>query len=315
MNFIDTSVVTVHERFFFREAFSYFLIFTALLLVVCWIQFLHPIAYVYLISEDNIGEYSTSVAFAVAACFFFAVAKRSAGLNRLFMFFMTFLNILIAGEEISWGQRIFGVDTPELLRNINQQGEITLHNIGSLQGASFHEVAGVFLQILMVISVLKNRLSQSFDSIRSLSLPPVSLWPAAVVVSYVLVAMPMVKGDEIAEALLAFLVLIWSILITRELRAQVVSERDRIVAVVCILAATISTGAVLSTVFGKNMGWRYNITASRDYPNSGMMEQSRILFEHILNRTDLIQPDTLESYRNIHGALPRSGGPVSVLVH
>ncbi|HSP31253.1 MAG TPA: hypothetical protein VLO13_04475 [Halomonas sp.] len=303
MTFKDLSVPAIHERFSFREALSYFLIFTALFLTTSLIEFFHPVSYVYFISEDKIGEYATSVAFAAAACFFVAVARRGIGLNRLFMFSMAFLSLLIAGEEISWGQRIFGVDTPELLRNVNHQGEITLHNIGPLQEANFHEVAGVLLQILMVTSALKNRLSQSFASIRSLSLPPVSLWPSAVVVSYVLVAMPMVKGDEIAEAFLAFLVLTWSILIFRELRAEVVSERDRVVAVACVLAATIATGAVLSTVFGKNMGWRYNITASRDYPNFGMMEQSRILFEHILNRPDLIQPDTLENYSKIHGQL------------
>lgn len=299
----NLSFAAIREKFLFYEALSYFSIFSALLLAIFSIQIFNPVAYVYLISEDNIGEYATSVAFAAAAYFFVSAAKRGTILNCFFMLFLAFLSFLIAGEEISWGQRIFGVDTPELLRNINQQGEITLHNIGSLQGASFHEVAGVLLQILMVISALKNRLSQSFDSIRSLSLPPVSLWPAAAVVSYVLVAMPMVKGDEIAEAFLAFWVLTWSILIVRELRAEAVSERDRVVAVVCVLAAVIATGAALSTVFGKNMGWRYNITASRDYPSFGMMEQSRILFEHILDRPDLIQPDTLENYRKIHGQL------------
>ena len=34
-----------------------------------------------------------------------------------------------AGEEISWGQRLLGLETPEYLREINSQGEIGLHNI------------------------------------------------------------------------------------------------------------------------------------------------------------------------------------------
>ncbi|MDP1624708.1 MAG: hypothetical protein Q8L64_02955 [bacterium] len=33
------------------------------------------------------------------------------------------------GEEISWGQRIFGLQTPDALAKINSQGEITVHNI------------------------------------------------------------------------------------------------------------------------------------------------------------------------------------------
>jgi hypothetical protein len=35
----------------------------------------------------------------------------------------------LVGEELAWGQRIFGWTTPEPLEAINKQGEITLHNI------------------------------------------------------------------------------------------------------------------------------------------------------------------------------------------
>jgi len=38
----------------------------------------------------------------------------------------------IAGEEISWGQRILGLSTPEELEEINNQGETNIHNIGPL---------------------------------------------------------------------------------------------------------------------------------------------------------------------------------------
>ena len=34
-----------------------------------------------------------------------------------------------AGEEISWGQRIFGLETPEYFEENNSQGEIGLHNL------------------------------------------------------------------------------------------------------------------------------------------------------------------------------------------
>ena len=36
---------------------------------------------------------------------------------------------VVAGEEISWGQRVFGVETPESLEELNRQGEIGVHNI------------------------------------------------------------------------------------------------------------------------------------------------------------------------------------------
>jgi hypothetical protein len=39
----------------------------------------------------------------------------------------------VAGEEISWGQRVFGFGTPETLDAINHQGEANVHNIRWVQ--------------------------------------------------------------------------------------------------------------------------------------------------------------------------------------
>jgi hypothetical protein len=40
---------------------------------------------------------------------------------------------LIVGEELAWGQRLLGLETPERLSEVNQQGEITAHNIVGVQ--------------------------------------------------------------------------------------------------------------------------------------------------------------------------------------
>jgi hypothetical protein len=42
--------------------------------------------------------------------------------------------LLIAMEEISWGQWFFDFNTPEALRGLNQQNELNLHNVGPLHG-------------------------------------------------------------------------------------------------------------------------------------------------------------------------------------
>ena len=41
--------------------------------------------------------------------------------------------MLAALEEISWGQRIFGIETPDTLMEINTQQEISLHNLKPVQ--------------------------------------------------------------------------------------------------------------------------------------------------------------------------------------
>ena len=43
--------------------------------------------------------------------------------------------VVIAGEEIAWGQRILGLETPEALDEVNHQGQITAHNIRGVQDA------------------------------------------------------------------------------------------------------------------------------------------------------------------------------------
>ena len=43
--------------------------------------------------------------------------------------------LLLAGEEISWAQRIFDIETPSTLERINAQKELNLHNLRGLRPA------------------------------------------------------------------------------------------------------------------------------------------------------------------------------------
>jgi hypothetical protein len=40
--------------------------------------------------------------------------------------------LVVAGEEVSWGQRVLGMGAPEFFRRHNVQGEITLHNLAGM---------------------------------------------------------------------------------------------------------------------------------------------------------------------------------------
>jgi hypothetical protein len=42
-----------------------------------------------------------------------------------------------AGEEISWGQRIFGFGTPQALSQVNKQEEFNLHNLSAWEASKF----------------------------------------------------------------------------------------------------------------------------------------------------------------------------------
>ncbi len=93
--------------------------------------------------EDKIYE-SLSPLYLFIASIMFALAfyrspvklsfKDPAWLKRLAFLGFAVLFLLAAFEEISWGQRIFGIETPNLIKGVNVQKELTLHNLNFFQG-------------------------------------------------------------------------------------------------------------------------------------------------------------------------------------
>jgi hypothetical protein len=64
--------------------------------------------------------------------------RAGAGERRLLKISLLALAILFfvgAGEEISWGQRFLGIETPEKIREASAQGELNFHNLEMWSGA------------------------------------------------------------------------------------------------------------------------------------------------------------------------------------
>lgn len=95
---------------------------------------LHYGLYRYLTAEDGPIEWLGFACFAFAGIMGFRIARlcwrsdrrRVAILYGIFALGMIFA----AGEEISWGQRVLDIETPEILEEINKQEELNIHNIG-----------------------------------------------------------------------------------------------------------------------------------------------------------------------------------------
>jgi hypothetical protein len=104
----------------------------------------------FLTNEDSVLEWPQFVGFAAASIFAFACAwrLRKAGRPLLALAFLAFGIgcIFGAGEEIAWGQHVFGYGTPERLEEINEQKEVTVHNINSVQRLtnSAYLIAGLY---------------------------------------------------------------------------------------------------------------------------------------------------------------------------
>jgi hypothetical protein len=95
-----------------------------------------PLALIELNREDGIIENTTAALFLVSGLIFLWCA-RAAHLSQrregsYGVFFLTAWGILLivfAGEEISWGQRIFDFATPEAIDQANKQNEFNVHNL------------------------------------------------------------------------------------------------------------------------------------------------------------------------------------------
>jgi hypothetical protein len=85
--------------------------------------------------EDGPVEYAGFAAFLGAAVFAFVAASRLRRAHRLAFAAVALGAVLVvaAGEEISWGQRLFGTETPVVLVDGNRQDELNLHNVDGLQ--------------------------------------------------------------------------------------------------------------------------------------------------------------------------------------
>lgn len=99
-----------------------------------------------LIPEDHYFELAGAFSFLVTSLLFlygFWVARKTLEKNRVsLMKQLVYLGLAAlfffgAGEEISWGQRILGFQTPQSLSQVNRQEEFNLHNLNAWEASDF----------------------------------------------------------------------------------------------------------------------------------------------------------------------------------
>ncbi len=90
-----------------------------------------------LVVEDSVPEYLTAIFFltsGIAWLLAFIYSRKGNDLGflrtrRNYIYLALALILLFGGlEEISWGQRIFGFETPAFMQH-NEQGELSIHNL------------------------------------------------------------------------------------------------------------------------------------------------------------------------------------------
>ena len=109
---------------------TYSLLLLAVIPVAALLEAYFPIAYGVAIQEDSLVEWTTFWAFLGASGVALSAVRTAP--NRWFTVYGLAFGVgclLIALEEISWGQRVFGYRPPELFLAENAQQELNLHNL------------------------------------------------------------------------------------------------------------------------------------------------------------------------------------------
>lgn len=121
-----------------------------------------------LLREDGVIESLTAIFFFLSALLALAILPRlrRVGARGLFYCYVLFVLLLVfmAGEEISWGQRLLGIRTPDFFMQNSFQFEINVHNLKQVRdldpffAARVAIVFGAYGSIGWLLAALARRL-------------------------------------------------------------------------------------------------------------------------------------------------------------
>jgi hypothetical protein len=139
-------------------------------IVVCFISKKY-FENVYTVEDGFIENFTVlplSIAVIVALRYLLKLAKYKSWMFILCMAGAALFSFFIAGEEISWGQRIFHIQTPEFFKEHNSQDETNIHNL-ILDGVRVNHlifsllltvVIGIYLLFLPIFYDKNNRVKK-----------------------------------------------------------------------------------------------------------------------------------------------------------
>lgn len=139
-----------------RAQFALSLLLLAYGSVLLWLR---PDAFDYWIREDGLVENLTVAALGSSGLLALTLSLRWRGVDRVRSLTWLVLGCILlfgAGEELSWGQRIFGWQSPEWFELHNAQRETNLHNL-RVYGVKLNRLVfgkGLALLLLLYLGIL-----------------------------------------------------------------------------------------------------------------------------------------------------------------
>ncbi|MCU0610849.1 MAG: hypothetical protein MUE60_03555, partial [Candidatus Eisenbacteria bacterium] len=166
--------------------------------VVLWVS---PVAFGYVLMEDSPVEWLDFYCLTAAAFAFFSAARQRRGtrpVGAAMCVGLALFCVFVAGEEISWGQRLLGFAPPDFFAYRNVQRETTLHNL-ALWWMRPGTLAMAFMLGYGVLLPAAQRLVRRFD----VPSPPWGAIPAFCAASWLFTLPVTQNDDEVGELLFA----------------------------------------------------------------------------------------------------------------
>jgi len=108
---------------------------------------------------ENVGAISLFVASAISLYLFFQAFRARNVITMHWIKLCVYLGFALlyffgAGEEISWGQRIFHFQEPPQMAEQNVQGEFNIHNLAIFENSELLKADNIFTVFWMAVGVL-----------------------------------------------------------------------------------------------------------------------------------------------------------------
>lgn len=160
--------------------------------------------------EDGAVEYGTSIMLFLISVLCLLrlknLGKHKTLLWKIGVLGFALLFFFGAGEEISWGQRIFGIESGEYFKENNAQGEIGLHNLKfgdiKLNKLIFSQLLMVVMLTYLLITPVLYRKKESIKKLLDKFAVPVVKWHhviAFILCTVIVLIIPSKKNWELYE--------------------------------------------------------------------------------------------------------------------
>lgn len=212
------------------------LLLVAVMLLIGFILFYtNPALFLQYIMEDGIVEWLTVFGLLLGSVLCIVrFVKLLRKKNWIFLFITLLLGIMlfvVAGEEISWGQRILGIQSSEFFQKNNLQKETNFHNM-VVDGVKINKVIftfgliaalGIFLLVIPFLYRRNEKLKRWADSWGVLI--PRNYQIIAFLLLFVITAL--LKHEKNAELLECGAALLFFLIVRYPLNAHIYNESNR----------------------------------------------------------------------------------------